>query len=74
MPRSLLISVKGIDGVEVIVKQPVEVAAASTTTVPLTVRVDPAATTPGSHPLRFTVKDMADERVSTEEKSVFYVR
>jgi cytochrome c oxidase accessory protein FixG len=73
-PRRLLISVKGIEGMEMIVKQPVEVPVASTTTVPVTLRVDPASTTPGTHPLHFTIKDMDDERVRTEEKSVFYVR
>jgi cytochrome c oxidase accessory protein FixG len=72
--RRLLISVTGIEGMEVIVKQPVEVPVASTTTVPVTLRVDPALTTPGTHPLRFTIKDMEDERVRTEEKSVFFVR
>jgi cytochrome c oxidase accessory protein FixG len=73
-PRRLSISVSGIDGMEVIVKQPVEVPVASTTMVPVTVRVDPAATKPGSHPVRFTIQDVADASVSTTEKSVFYVR
>jgi len=72
--RKLVISVSGIDGMEVLVKQPVEVPVASTTMVPVTVRVDPAATSPGSHPVRFTVRDADDERVKTVEKSVFYVR
>ena len=72
--RKLVISAAGIDGMEVVVKQPVEVPVASTTMVPVTVRVDPASTTPGSHPVRFTVRDAEDERIKTVEKSVFYVR
>jgi polyferredoxin len=73
-PRKLAISVSGIDGMEVVVVQPVEVPVASTTTVPVTLRVDPAATGPGSHPVRFTVRDTADDSVSATEKSMFYVR
>jgi cytochrome c oxidase accessory protein FixG len=72
--RKLVISAAGIDGMEVVVKQPVEVPVASTTMVPVTVRVDPASTTPGSHPVRFTVRDAEDERIKVVEKSVFYVR
>ena len=72
--RSLMITVSGIDGMEVIVKQPVEVPVASTTTLPVTLRVDPARTTPGSHPVRFTIQDANDASVKTVEKSMFYVR
>jgi len=72
--RKLIIAVSGIDGMEVLVNQPVAVPVASTTMVPVTVRVDPGATKPGSHPVRFTVRDADDERVKVVEKSVFYVR
>ncbi len=74
VPRKLVVSVKGIDGLEVILQQPVEIGPASTLTVPVSLRIDPAATTPGTHAVRFAVKDQDDARVQTEEKSVFYVR
>jgi cytochrome c oxidase accessory protein FixG len=74
VPRKLVISVKGIDGLELVVKQPVEIGAATTLTVPVILRIDPAATTPGTHPVRFTIQDQDNPRVQTEEKSVFYAR
>jgi hypothetical protein len=42
--------------------------------VPVSVRVDPARTSPGSHPVHFTIQDAGDESVKAVEKSIFYVR
>ena len=72
--RRLAVSVQGLDGLEVMLPQPVEVPRASTTSVPLTVRVAPGSSKAGSHPIRFTIEDVDDPRVRAVEKSVFYVR
>ena len=73
-PRRFVITASGIDGLELIAQQPVAVPAAGAFTVPVALRVDPAATSAGSHPVRFHVEDSADARVRADEKSVFYVR
>ena len=52
----------------------VTVPAAGALTLPVALRVDPVATSPGSHPVRFHIEDSADARIKADEKSVFYVR
>jgi cytochrome c oxidase accessory protein FixG len=73
-PRKVVISADGIEGMQLIVPQPVDLPAATTLTLPVALRVDPAKTSTGSHPVRFHIEDSADARVRADEKSVFYVR
>ena len=73
-PRKVVISADGIDGMQLIVPQPVDLPAATTLTLLVALRVDPAKTSAGSHPVRFHIEDSADARVRADEKSVFYVR
>ncbi len=73
-PRQFVITASGIDGLRVVVAQPVSVPAATALAVPVALRIDPAATSPGSHSVRFQIKDSTDARIKADEKSVFYVR
>jgi cytochrome c oxidase accessory protein FixG len=73
-PRQFVITAGGIDGLEVIVAQPVAVPAAGSITLPVALRIDAAKSTAGSHPVRFHIEDSADPGVKADEKSVFYAR
>ena len=73
-PRKVVITADGIAGLQLVAPQPVALPAATTLTVPVTLRVDPAKTSAGSHPVRFHIEDSADARIRADEKSVFYVR
>ncbi len=72
--RQFVVTASGMDGLQLIAQQPVTVPAAGALTLPVALRVDPAAISPGSHPVRFHIEDSADARVRADEKSVFYVR
>ncbi|MDP2708050.1 MAG: cytochrome c oxidase accessory protein CcoG [Burkholderiales bacterium] len=72
--RRFVVTASGIDGLQLIAQQPVTVPAAGARTLPVALRIDPAITSPGSHPVRFHIQDSADARVRADEKSVFYVR
>ena len=69
-----VVTASGIDGLQLIAQQPVTVPAAGALTLPVALRIDPATTSPGSHPVRFHIEDSADARIKADEKSVFYVR
>ena len=73
-PRRFVITASGIDGLKLIAQQPVAVPAAGALTLPVALRIDSGATSPGSHPVLFHVEDGADARIRADEKSVFYVR
>ena len=73
-PRRYTIAVSGLEGLKVVVRQPVEVAGATTEAVAVAVRVDPVNIKPGSHAIVFHVADSDDPRVKADEKSRFYVR
>jgi cytochrome c oxidase accessory protein FixG len=72
--RQFVITASGIEGLRLVVAQPIEVPAATALTVPIALRIDPAAATPGSHPVLLHIEDRTDARIRTDEKSVFYVR
>jgi polyferredoxin len=78
-PRSFAISATGLPDLEVVldpndVRQPIEVAAASTRTLPLRLRAEPRGLSAGSHEIRFHVTADDDPEVATHEKSVFFSR
>jgi len=73
-PRTVLITASGIEGMRLIVPQPIDVPAATMLTVPVALRIDSATASPGSHPVRFHIEDSTDPRVRADEKSMFYVR
>ena len=78
-PRSFAISATGLPDLEVVldptdVRQPIEVAPASTRTLPLRLRAEPRGLSAGSHDIRFHVTADDDPEVSTHEKSIFFSR
>ena len=73
-PRQFVITASGIEGLRLVLQQPVTVPAAGALTLPVALRIDPVAASLGSHPVRFHIEDSADARVRADEKSVFYVR
>jgi cytochrome c oxidase accessory protein FixG len=72
--RTVVITASGIEGMRLIVPQPIDVPAETMLTVPVALRIDPATASPGSHPVRFHIKDSTDASIRADEKSVFYVR
>jgi cytochrome c oxidase accessory protein FixG len=73
-PRRYSLSVSGLAGMQIIAKQPIEIAPASTLTVPVSVRVDAAKLKRGSHAITFHVNDVDRPEIAVHEKSRFYVR
>jgi cytochrome c oxidase accessory protein FixG len=75
-PRSFVLSVRGIDGAELVVTeaQPIRVESAGARLVPLEVRVPSAAVKPGSTPIWLRVEATDDAAVQREEKTVFIAR
>jgi cytochrome c oxidase accessory protein FixG len=72
--RRYQVSVSGLPGLQLSARQPLEVPAASSVTVPVSVRVDPAGLKPGSHGIVFQVTDTDEPAVAVSEASRFYVR
>ena len=72
--HQFVITASGIDGLQLVVVQPVTVAAASSQNVPIALRVDPAKTSAGSHPVHFHIESSVDASIKVDEKSMFYVR
>jgi cytochrome c oxidase accessory protein FixG len=68
------VTVAGLEGLELVARLPVEVPAASTLAVPVTVRADPATVKAGSHVIEFTIADLDDPRVVVTEKTRFHVK
>jgi cytochrome c oxidase accessory protein FixG len=72
--RRYVIRASGLEGLKVALRQPVEVAGATTQAVAVTVQVDPAGIMPGSHAIVFDVEDADEPRIRVSEKSRFFVK
>ena len=74
--RSFVLSVRGIDGIELVVTepQPIRIASAGSRIVPLELRVPRGAVAPGSTPVWLKVEAADDAGVAREEKTVFVSR
>jgi len=72
--RRYTIAVEGLPGLRVMTVMPIEVPPATTQAFPVSVRIDPAGLSQGSHPIVFQVNDVDRPEVSAREKSRFYVR
>jgi len=68
------VSVSGLDGLELVAAQPLEIPAASTVTVPVSVRLDPAGHPAGSHPVVFRVESLERPEITAHAPSRFFVR
>jgi len=74
-PHRFAMSVKGLPGVRLVSDTPtVSVAGASSIVVPVSVQVDPAAVSPGSHRVDFEVRAVDDDRLTASANSSFYLR
>ncbi len=71
--RRFVVSVGGVETIFVEGQNAFEVGPAGVRMVPVTVRTRPGNGKPGSNPIRFTVRDDADESVSATAKSTFFV-
>ncbi|NMM29285.1 MAG: cytochrome c oxidase accessory protein CcoG [Glaciimonas sp.] len=72
-PHRYTVEVGGIPGAEIISDNSFAVPAASSTAVPVRVRVASGQAEPGSNKIIFTVQDHDDKRVSVTEKAVFLI-
>jgi polyferredoxin len=73
-PHRFAITASGIEGISVVAKQPVEIAAAHGEAVPIALRVDPARAGAGSHPITISVQDIDRPDVRADERSRFIIR
>jgi cytochrome c oxidase accessory protein FixG len=73
-PRRYAVTVSGLPGMQVIVRQPIEVPPATTQAFPVSVRLDPSGLAEGSHAIVFHISDLDRENVRADEKSRFFVR
>ena len=74
LPRRYRVSVSGLAGLELVARQPLEIPAAATVTVPVSLRIDPARIVPGSHPVVFRIEDLDSPDVAVREPSRFYAK
>ena len=72
--RTFSIRVEGLPTLRLAGEGHVEIDPTASRTVPVRVRLEPAAAPPGTHPIRFVVSAAGDEQVTVTEKSVFIVR
>jgi len=72
--RRLRVTASGMDGLEVVVRQPVDVLPASSQLVPAELRVNADGLKPGSYAVVFHVESEQDAHIRRDEKSVFIVR
>ncbi|HTN65596.1 MAG TPA: cytochrome c oxidase accessory protein CcoG [Burkholderiaceae bacterium] len=72
-PHRYRISVSGIDTIELVTPNEVELEATGSRALPVRVRVAPGVGRPGSNKIEFKLKSIDDEHVQVEEKAVFFV-
>jgi cytochrome c oxidase accessory protein FixG len=73
-PHRYRITASGLAGLAVIAEEPVEVPAAATHSVPVTLRLDPAGIRAGSHAIVFHVEDVDNPHIRRDEKSRFFLK
>jgi polyferredoxin len=73
-PHRFSVNVSGLDGMQVVMHQPVEVPPATTQVFPVSVKLDPAGIESGSHVIVFHIVDLDRASVRADEKSRFFVR
>ena len=73
-PRRFSVNVSGLNGMQVVMHQPVEVPPATTQVFPVSVKLDPTGIEAGSHVIVFHIVDLDRAGVRADEKSRFFVR
>ena len=75
VPHHYFASASGLNAIKVITeRQPIEVPAVSSMTIPVRVQAVPGASKPGAHPIQFHVQSDEDKGVAVSEKSIFLIR
>jgi polyferredoxin len=73
-PHQFELSVRGLPGARLVSETPaVNISGASSIVVPVSVQVDPAALSPGSHRIEFEVRAVGDDRLTASATSSFYL-
>lgn len=72
-PHRYSINVSGIDGIDIVGERSVELPSASSKTVALSARVEPAAGKKGSNPIFFEVRAEQNEKIAVREKTSFFL-
>jgi len=72
--RRYIVRASGLAGLNVVMRQPVEVPGATTLAVAVAVQLDPAGVRAGSYGIVFHIEDVEDPHIRTDEKSRFFVR
>ncbi len=72
--RSYVIKVSGLQGLQVVPAAPVAIAGATAQSIAVTVQIDPAGITPGSHSIMFHIEDTEQPSIRADEKSRFFVK
>ena len=67
------VTVEGLDGIAIASETEVEVLATEVRSAPMAVQIPPNAASPGSHPIRFTIRSTGDSVDEVVEKAVFLV-
>jgi len=73
-PRRFALAAEGLPTLALASPAEVDVPGASTSEVPVRLRIDPGAAAPGTHRIEFEVRALDERDVKVEEKSVFIVR
>ncbi|HYA20690.1 MAG TPA: cytochrome c oxidase accessory protein CcoG [Burkholderiales bacterium] len=74
-PHGYFASASGLNAIRLITeKQPIEVPAVSSMTVPVRVQAAPGEIKPGAYPIQFHVQSSEDKSVAVSEKSIFLIR
>ena len=68
------VRVSGLPSLQVVPAAEIAVAAATSQSVAVTVRVDPAGIKPGSHNIMFHVEDLEQPAIRADEKSRFFLK
>jgi len=75
VPHHYFASASGLNAIKVITeRQPIEVPAVSSMTIPVRVQAVPGASKPGAYPIQFHVQSDEDKGVAVSEKSIFLIR
>ena len=72
-PHRYSINVSGIEGIDIVGERSVELPSASSKTVALSARVEPAAGKKGSNPIFFEVRAEQNEKIAVREKTSFFL-
>jgi cytochrome c oxidase accessory protein FixG len=71
VPKHYAVSVKGLDGIEILDNRDIEVASAENREVTLRVLVSAESGKKGANPIFFDIKALEDERIAVHEKASF---